>query len=101
MIWRRGCRGDAQRDCELARFARGLQDDLHRDQSRAHPEVEQRGHGRPHPSPETGEAPGLWAGWLHALTAARLAGRLEMEIAALFTHGEGRGAMPSRSLLVA
>src|SRR5262245_39649986 len=38
--------------------------------------VEQRQHGRPHSSLEAREAPGLWASWLCALTAAFPAGYL-------------------------
>jgi hypothetical protein len=43
----------------LARFARGLQDDLAVITAGLTLAVEQRRHRRPRPSPETGEAPGL------------------------------------------
>jgi hypothetical protein len=54
----------------LARFARGRQDDLSAITAGLTLEWS-NGATRPDPSPEAPEAPGLWAGWLCALTATR------------------------------
>ena len=60
----------------LARFARGLQEDLAAVTAGLTLALEQRPRGRPDHPPEVAQAPGLWPRRLSALTATRHAGRL-------------------------